>query len=258
MVHRIFGLLLILIAGAACPPAEETMQKIAAGSFNMGCDESKDTTCQAREKPKHEVKLDEYEIDTTEVTAKQYKACVEADGCEVPATCVKGCNYGAGGKDSHPVNNVTWTQADAYCRWAGKRLCTEAEWEKAARGTDGRKFPWGDQDATCKYTVMAEGGNGCGTDATMAVGSKAEGASFYKALDMAGNVWEWVADLYSSTYYNECGTSCSNPQGPATGDYRVIRGGCYVSTGNTDLRASARAGFAPDYKDTGIGIRCCR
>jgi len=258
MVQRIAGLLLFAGVVAACPPLEETMQKIAAGSFSMGCDEAQDSTCDAREKPKHEVELKEYEIDTTEVTAKQFKACVEADACEVPAACVEGCNYGAADKDSFPVNNVSWVQADAYCRWAGKRLCSEAEWEKAARGTDGRKFPWGDEDAKCSYAVMNDGGNGCGTNGTLAVGSKPDGASFYKVLDLAGNVWEWVNDLYSSTYYNECGTSCSDPRGPATGEFRVIRGGCFVSAGNVDLRASARSGFRPDAVANGFGIRCCK
>jgi len=166
---------------------------IPAGSFWMGCNSAVDNDCDSDESPYHEVTLSGYYIDKTEVTVDDYADCVTAGACTAPSTASSYCNWEVSGKGNHPVNCVNWSQAGEYCTWAGKRLPTEAEWEKAARGTDGRKYPWGNEDATCEYAVMDDGVNGCGTDSTWNVCSKSPaGDSPYGLCDMSGNVWEWV------------------------------------------------------------------
>ncbi len=176
-----------------------------------------------------------------------------AGKCGKPAV-YEFCNLGVSGKTQHPINCINWAMASSYCAYAGKRLCTEAEWEKAARGTDGRKYPWGNADATCDYAVMTLMDLGCGTGSTIAVGSKPSGASPYGALDMAGNVYEWVSDWYSSY---DPGKSSKDPQGPSGGSERVLRGGGFGSGGSV-VRASNRVGYPPTDAPEGFGVRCCR
>ncbi len=229
---------------------------IPAGTFWMGCNEAVDDDCDSNEYPYHEVYLDAYYIDRTEVTVDAYSACVSAGACTAASTSSSYCNWGVAGKGSHPVNCVTWYQVDEFCAWAGKRLPTEAEWEKAARGTDGRKYPWGNATATCDYAVMDDGGNGCGTGSTWPVCSKSPvGDSPYGLCDMAGNVWEWVADWYDSGYYQS--SPANNPQGPNSGSYRVDRGGSFYNYDDY-LRASSRGYGFPSYSDGRLGFRCSR
>lgn len=236
----------------------DTECKVPAGKFWRGCNEAVDTQCSSDEKPYREIYLDAYFIDKYPVTVSEYEACVAGGGCSEPS--LGGCNYGKSEKQDHPINCVTWFQAEEYCKWAGKRLPTEAEWEKAARGTDGGKYPWGNSPAvSCDYAVMDDpnaGGDGCGTGGTMPVGSKPLGVSPYGAYDMIGNVWEWVNDWYSGSYYAI--SPESNPQGPESGSLRVVRGGSWNYSDTGYLRASYRLYSSPGYYDYNYGFRCAR
>ena len=186
-----------------------TLVYVPAGEFLMGSTDA-DLDAKADENPQHKVTMDTFWIDRTEVAKDQYQKCVDAGKCAVPV-----CS-GTGISD-HPVVCVSWQDATNYCAWAGRRLPTEAEWEKAARGTDGRKYPWGNEapdDKRLNYNANV--------GKTSAVGSYPSGASPYGALDMAGNVWEWVADWYDQNYYTS--SPAQNPAGPDAGQFRVGAG----------------------------------
>jgi eukaryotic-like serine/threonine-protein kinase len=179
-----------------------------------------------------------------------YAHCVAAGSCTEPydTKSYHGPNhYGNSQYADFPVVDVDWYQASAYCSWAGRRLPTEAEWKKAARGTDGRIFPWGNQE----LRTLANYNQNVG-DATK-VGSYPAGASPYGAFDMAGNVWEWVADWYSATYYQS--SPSRNPTGPSLGQWRGLRGGSYMDDIRR-LRSAGRRWLPPDYWEFMFGFRC--
>jgi eukaryotic-like serine/threonine-protein kinase len=238
--------------------AEEVL--IPAGTFQMGCDTSNlaENGCseswQARELPLHPIYLDAYHIDKYPVTNARYKACVDAGGCTAPQNVNSSTRtpyYGNATYANYPVINVDWHRANAFCAWAGKRLPTEAEWEKAARGpNDTRKYPWGNADATCSIANYGR----CVGD-TSEVGSYPDGASPYGVMDMAGNVWEWVNDWSQSDYYSV--SPGSNPQGPATGTLRVLRGGSWNNDVNR-VRSAYRSNDRPGVWDDYGGFRCVR
>jgi len=250
-----------------------TMVYVPAGEFTMGSPDAdidailaECSDCKrewfTNEQPQHTASLDAFWIDRTEVTNEQYRGCVEAATCPAPTTCDWGePTYSDTSKADHPVVCVSWEDAEAYCEWVGKRLPTEAEWEKAARGTDGRKYPWGDAfdgsrlnfcDANCEFDWKDSSADD-GYQRTAPVGSYPEGASPYGVVDMAGNVWEWCQDWYSGDYYDS--SPQRNPRGPDSGESRVVRGGSWYYNVRY-VRAAFRVRFDPASRYYDIGFRC--
>ena len=223
----------------------------------MGSDEG-----DSDEQPVHTVYLDAFYIDKTEVTNAQFAQFLNEQGNQeeggVTWLDIRGglISQSGGqyqpksGYEDHPVIEVSWYGARAYCQWAGKRPPTEAEWEKAARGTDGRTYPWG-EGIDCDHAQYSE----CGGQ-TVPVGSKPKGVSPYGALDMAGNVWEWVADWYDSDYYGR--SPSRNPQGPDSGEYRVLRGGSWYFNGSHARTAFRHNSDRPTLTNYSIGFRCAQ
>jgi len=242
-------------------PLDEGMVYVPDGEFQMGCDPDHNAgfSCNAIETPLRTVYLDAFFIDTFEVTNGQYARCVAAGACEPPK------NTKSETRDyyfrnplyyHYPVIYVDWNDAAIYCAWMGKQLPTEAQWEKAARGTDLQAFPWGDEDPSCS---LVNGYNNatatyCVGD-TSRVGAFPEGASPYGAMDMSGNVYEWILDWYEDGYANV--TEELNPAGPLSGLYKVLRGGSW-SDGWNFLRLAYRYKGSPfpSYYGNNIGFRC--
>lgn len=271
------------IASVAVAPKFECpadMVKVPAGKFFMGSDEKTDFSF---EKPAHQITLGEYCIDRFEVTAGDYKICSDQGDCKRPEASNEWegisprehkiydslCNLDKPDKTSHPMNCVDWRMSRGYCKAKKKRLPTEAEWEHAARGSDGRRYPWGDDLPTAKHL------NACGTECvawgkkngvdespmykdtdgfenTAPVGSFPAGKTVFGAEDMVGNVWEWVYDNYAP--YTDA--SETDPRGPMKGEDRVIRGGAWNGTDPAWVRPTFRYHDVPDKRSYGIGFRC--
>ena len=195
------------------------------------------------EEPVHEVTLDAFYIDQYEVTNEWYADCVAAGGCKPP-----GCTerYGDPDKTNHPVVCVDWYEAMTYCEWRGARLPTEAEWEKAARGTDGRTYPWGEDSPNDQLLNFDQN-----VGDTTPVGSYPDGVSPYGAYDMAGNVREWVSDWFEWEYYWTAPNQ--NPQGPDTAEAKVVRDFSWSESGS--YTASRDKYYTADRGPT-IGFRC--
>lgn len=239
---------------------------IPAGDFQMGCDATNPAeTCAPSEQPLHTVTLSAYFIDKYEVTNARYRACMGAGGCTAPesvSSATRAPYFGEPAYADYPVIRVVWAQADAFCRWEGKRLPSEAEWERAARGnSDTRKYPWGDAAPDCTM-LNYQGPAGSCTGDTSRVGSYPAGASPAGVMDMSGNVWEWVNDWYQLDYYG--GSPAINPPGPDTGSYptiadpgRVLRGGSWLYT-EYFVRAAYRDYDYLDIADINEGFRCAR
>ena len=242
------------------------MVYVPAGEFTMGSPEGEGDD---DEHPQHSVYVSGFWIDQTEVTNEQYRKCVQDEACRAPAAYDWGeptysywSTYSDSSKADHPVVSVSWQDAKAYCEWADKGLPTEAEWEKAARGTDRRKYPWGNsfdgsklnfcEDAHCG-SAHNDSSADDGYQRTAPVGSYAAGASPYGSLDMAGNVWEWCQDWYDGGYYAR--SPGRDPQGPNSGVLRVVRGGS-SSDNEKDTRATNRHWSDIVGRHDNVGFRC--
>ncbi len=229
-----------------------------AGSFMMGSEGGTDN-----EQPVHEVTLDAFWIDRTEVTNAQYAACVDDGACDPPGSSssyTRDSYYGNPEYADYPVIYVSWDDAAAYAAWAGGRLPTEAEWEYAARGPKSLEYPWGNTfdgerlnfcDVNCPFDQRDSSWDDGHAD-TAPVGSHPDGTSWAGALDMGGNVWEWTDDWYVSDYYAR--SPGNNPTGPETGQFRALRGGSW-SNDDQDTRAAYRNYVYPDYWNYSVGFR---
>ncbi len=228
---------------------------IPSGEFFMGSI-TNDPLAEKDEWPRHPVFVDSFWIDKTEITNHQYRLCVASGVCEAPFE-----QRNSFFQDDLPVVGVDWFQSQAYCEWVGGRLPTEAEWEKAARGTDSRIYPWGNEfDGTrlnsCDKNCIQDWKDVRWDDGykyTAPVGSYPDGASPYGILDMSGNVWEWTNDWYAEDYYVDA--PYRNPMGPMDGVQRVIRGGSWHYSGR-NLRAVNRHKDTPTFRYDKIGFRC--
>lgn len=227
-----------------------TLLYVPSGDFLMGSTYD-DVMGAVDERPQHIVTLDAYWIDQTEVTNAMYAKCVAAGVCREPldkSSYTRTSYYGNSEFENYPVIYVDWNMANVYCGWAGRRLPSEAEWEKAARGLSGSMYPWGNDtpNANLLNYKMNIGD-------TTQVGIYLAGQSMYGAFDMAGNVWEWVNDWHSETYYPN--SPISNPFGPEQGQDRVLRGGSWLNNGY-DIRTTNRNEKASTDSFNVLGFRC--
>jgi eukaryotic-like serine/threonine-protein kinase len=252
------------------PKDKAVMMCVPAGEFIMGASET-DPEAGEDEKPQHRVLLNAFWIDQTEVTNADFARCMTDGDCQPKIYETSALTYTPYSihpdYQNHPALIYIASDAADYCRWAGKRLPTEAEWEKAARGTEGRLYPWGNRlDCTranyyiCNHVLEYDPkGPRCGYSSycrTASVEDYPTGASPYGVLNMSGNVWEWVSDWYSEDYYSR--SPYENPQGPEEGEFQVRRGGGSTSLA-ADLRITTRAsGKGEHYYDGQMGFRCAQ
>ena len=225
---------------------EGSMALVPAGEFMMGS-----SMGDADEQPMHRVYVETFFMDKYQVSVSQYARFLDATSQEAPP------DWSIMNRSQHqkrPVANVDWPEAKAYCTWAGKRLPTEAEWEKAARGTDGRTYPWGNEHPT-KFFANVNQEHWNNHAALTPVGIFEDGKSPYGVYDMAGNVWEWVSDWYDPNYYTM--SPSQNPTGPPRGESKVIRGGSWGS-GPEALRSADREIHSPSFRGLGTGFRCAK
>ncbi|MSP60118.1 MAG: hypothetical protein EXR72_07210 [Myxococcales bacterium] len=259
---------------AYCPAG--TVHVPNSGAVMLGSVLADDPLSLPDELPQHATTIAAYCIDRTEATVADYRACVAGGGCTAPVlnnpqNSDANCTYtqNAGAYEKRPVTCLAWSQAKAFCEWSGngtvhalgaRRLPTEAEWEKHARGADKRIFPWGNNSLDCSYANFKPGGVGCvGADPrTKEVSSTSpKGDSAIGSTDAAGNVWEWVADWYADDYYAKtCQNGCTDPKGPANGTDKVLRGGSWFESAPRKLRCAYREVGDPSAKYFDVGIRC--
>lgn len=237
----------------AHPP--QGMVVVPAGKFTMGCPEAK---CDERELPVHDVELDTFHMDVFEVSVGEYAACVKAGACsEIREPNLKICTSSRG-DPSLPMDCVSQLQAKSYCQWMGKRLPTEAEWEKAARGTDRRLFAWGNSPApSCENLGIWGIGTACPVATPRPRGTYALDQSPYGVRDMMGGVAEMVADNYDTSYYGV--SPAKNPTGPEKLKFDIVfRGGRYSDPSARNFNTYARFARPPKAAGGGIGFRCAK
>ncbi|BFM16367.1 SUMF1/EgtB/PvdO family nonheme iron enzyme [Maricurvus nonylphenolicus] len=256
---QLFGAAMLVSLGSNAQIFDDSeMIHIPAGKFTMGCNHD---DCVGDDVPAHKVKLKGFYIDKYEVTFRRYKLCVEKGDCSEPMIGGS-CNWEyPAWHDDHPVNCVDFKQAESLCKSEGKRLPTEAEWEKAARGVDGRKFPWGSEPPTCDHVVMDPNGlekpqPGCGRGTSQPVyHGEGTGDSPYGVVGMSGNMWEWTSDNYDPEYYKN--SPKSNPTGPWIGyGLKTVRGGGFTMRTPAELTTTLRFGYSPEGEGYLLGIRC--
>lgn len=231
-------------AGAPTNPVEWVT--IPAGKFRMGIDSDEKGFEDA--KPKHEVAINTFDVSKTVVTVEQYAECVIKGGCTKPGADYE-CNWGKTDRQLHPVTCVNWDQAQAYAKFKGARLPSEAEFEYAATsGGKNQKYPWGNEEATSELAVMS-------VNRTMPVCSKPKGNTEQGLCDMSGNVWQWVQDKYKDSYK---GAPADGSAFAGAGPNRVMRGGSFSHRDTRLLRTGYRAGIDPGYPYDDIGFRLAR
>ncbi len=252
-----------LCVDPACPAGTVY---VGAGSFSRGCDAA-DADCDGSAQPLHTVTLDHgYCVSITELSVGQYRRCIESGRCAIARElrCSQDLatwTDAPGANEALPMTCLLWSEAEAACRFLGGRLPTEAEWEKAARGRDRRRYPWGSgQPLGCSSAVNYAGGASCPGRPWAAGSANRSGSQLYsaaRALDMAGNVWEWVTDYYSETAYRDCAQGCVDPLGPTSGLVRGRRGGSFQSSQNKELTTFWRDFHTPEAaRSDNQGARC--